>query len=503
MNTYLFFIVTLLSLSDISPWAQAAQIGIDLFGSIANGIAEAKLHNKQLKEENTELNKKIVTTQDNSKIQNDNLFQISNVKEEFAQKVDNYKNNHILTIDDMNQMVYDLYTNYITQSKIFIKKCLLLLKRGAPQKELKILIQISTVAIKSAFLEYIQYIRQYNFQLQNITQIMETNEKKESIFTTTNINNNLVDPLQDLNTFIEDFNNFIENNQAIINTLWNTRKLLLNNTIMTFNNRTKSILESLQNAEEKERSKDVGDEKDIFFDIGPTLDTMKPLLFTTFDQVKENTNILENNLYKTIFLFQINTDKLQSIINYINSNENETINITLFLKNLYKEFTEKKESISAKSKQYIQSIKQNDSYSSMLVNIKEYIEFCNNNISTIPTKKLESSIREYKKIIIENETNFNAITQKIMNSVIQIFHINQSITSLINNIKSIKNNIKQKNNLNTESKSEITITNNTSILNKKNISPNYQKNVHGSKKISLKKETQKINSKKGKKNGEK
>jgi hypothetical protein len=466
--------------SETKPWVQAAQFAVDIFGGIARGIAEAKLRNEELKRENASLVKKIVITEDNSKIQINNLFSISTIKEDFSQRVNDYKDNHIINLDDMNVVIANLYRSYISLNKQFVNKCKMLLKKGISMPYgglLQILIRISLVAMKSAFSEYISLLESYNFESQNLVQIMLTNNMKENIFQKISIKKSLIDPNADLKDFLNTFDAFLDKNDETIGNLLTTKKLLQDNIILTFNRQTKDILETLEKIEEGERLKEIAGTSG-FGDITNSLDLLKEKLFQTFDNVNESTNNLENFLFKMIFVFQVNTNKLQIIINFMNKLEDGTIIVEKdFIDSLKKDFIKNKDIIEKNKNLYIDEILKYQKPLQFFKNIATFFTQAQKDIKKIDTSLFQSIIREYKKLILEQELAYGKFVEKIKDQFSQLFYINQVIGDIedtIDLIRQEKETLKgdagqNKKNSGEDKNKDILIVNNVSIVDKQKI----------------------------------
>lgn len=432
--------ITLLFLETTNPWAQAAQIAVDIFGGVAKGIAEAKLKNQEIKKENTELYKRITVTGDNSRTQINNLFFVSNIKEDFSQRVNDYKDNHLINLDDMAVVIANLYRNYVLLSKQFIRKCLDFTKKGtnlSDEAGLQSLIRISVVAIKSAFLDYIALLESYNFESQNLVQIMLTNNLKENIFQKIEVKNNLIDPRANLYDFLNKFDYFLDENDVMIGNLLTSKKLLQDNIILTFNKQTKEILDTLQKIEEKERTKDVL--KESVVDITDSLDVLKDKLFVTFDNVNESTNNLENFLFKMIFIFQVSMKKLQIIVDAMDKFEDKKIfSEEDFLNYLKKEFLNNKKTIEINKGLYIDEILKYKNPLEFFKNINNFFVLVKKDISKFDNVVLRSVIRNYTKIIFEQELLYGKFVEKIKDQCSELFYMNEAIADIENTVQKIR-----------------------------------------------------------------
>lgn len=432
--------IALLFLETTNPWAQAAQIAVDIFGGVAKGIAEAKLKNQEIKKENTELYKKITVTGDNSRTQVNNLFLVSNIKEDFSQRVNDYKDNHLINLDDMAVVIANLYRNYVLLSKQFIRKCLDFTKKGinlSDEAGLESLIRISVVAIKSAFLDYIALLESYNFESQNLVQIMLTNNLKENIFQKIEVKNNLIDPRVNLYDFLNKFDYFLDNNDVRVGNLLTSKKLLQDNIILTFNKQTKEILDTLQKIEEKERTKDIL--KESVFDITDSLDVLKDKLFVTFDNVNESTNNLENFLFKMIFIFQVSMKKLQIIVDAMDKFEDKKIfSEEDFLNYVKKEFLNNKKTIEKNKGLYIDEILKYKNPLEFFKNINNFFVLVKKDISKFDNVVFRSVIRNYTKIIFEQELLYGKFVEKIKDQCSELFYMNEAIADIENTVQKIR-----------------------------------------------------------------
>lgn len=463
---FLCLYIALFFLERTNPWAQAAQFAVDIFGGVAKGIAEAKLKNQEIKRENIELYKKITVTGDNSRTQINNLFLVSSIKEDFSQRVNDYKDNHLINLDDMAVVIANLYRNYVLLSKQFMRKCLNYTKKGinlSDKAGLQSLIRISVVAIKSAFLDYSALLESYNFESQNLVQIMLTNNLKENIFQKIEVKNNLIDPRVDLYDFLNQFDYFLDKNDQIVGNLLTNKKLLQDNIILTFNKQTKEILETLQKIEEKERTKDIL--KESVVDMTDSLDVLKDKLFVTFDNVDESTNNLENFLFKMIFIFQVSMKKLQIIVDVMDKFEDKKIfSEEDFLNYLKKEFLNNKGTIERNKGLYIDEILKYKNPLEFFKNINNFLALVKKDIGKFDNAVFRSVIRNYTKIIFEQELLYGKFVEKIKDQCSELFYMNEAIADIENTVEKIRQEKKE----DVDDK-QILILNNISILNKDKI----------------------------------
>lgn len=438
-NIVLFFNVLFIFI-EIKPWAQAAQIAVDIIGGVTRSIAEAKLKNQEIKRENIELYKSITKSGHNARAQVNNLFVVSNIKEDFSQRVNDYKDNHLLNLDDMAVVISNLYRNYTLLSKQFVRKCIDLTKREknvSRNTSIDGLIRISVVGIQSAFLDYISLLESYNFESQNLIQIMLTNNLKQNIFQKIEVKNNLIDPRTNLDHFLDKFDSFLDKHDGTIGNLLTNKKLLQDSIILTFNKQTKEILDSLQKIEEKERTKDVL--KESISDMTDALDVLKDKLFVTFDNVDESTNNLENFLFKMIFIFQVSMNKLQIIVNAMDKFEDKkSFSESDFLTYLKKEFLKNKEMIEKNKTIYIDEILKYKNPLEFFKKIHHFFLLAKQDIRKFDNASFRSIIRNYTKIIFEQELLYGKFVEKIKDQFSELFYMNGAIEDIEKTIEKIK-----------------------------------------------------------------
>ena len=148
-----------------------------LFGSIA-AAAKAKAEVQELtkgyKEEIINTQKAMTNIIEKEKAKTNNLLIISSIKNYLIQKIESNKNENGLVIDPLTKIIYTSYKKFYS----IIKELKIKYKKLSSNKDKNsTLIKLAILVINSTFTEYISLLKQYNYQIQNVNQKIQTNNK--------------------------------------------------------------------------------------------------------------------------------------------------------------------------------------------------------------------------------------------------------------------------------------------------------------------------------------
>jgi len=421
----------------------AADFGVQVFTESIRKMAEVKMQTEGYKQEVIETHKAISSLLEKELSKIRNLRIISSIKDSLVQKIELNKNKNVLVMDSLTNVLYTSYKNLLAIIRQFINKYNEFVSKN---KNKNMLLKIGILIVKSSLNEYIELLKKYNYQLQNVSQKIQTDNQFNSVYVDVLENEKFIDPLIENELEIKRLDSFLIDIDGKSDLLIRSRDLLSNNNSLLFNKISNQTLEIINKLEKSESEKDINDASQVFYDLEEQLSLFKSKLFNSFGQFEDSQLEAESYLYKNIALLDINYNKMKKIILYLNNSiENSNYSINDFIKSLYKEVLDTKNVIKKSKKGYIESLKKNNlGFDELMNSLKALLSFLAKNTQKIKYSVLSKFLNSanidifnyYNQIIIKNKI--------IVNDVIYFGYINNYLIDLkddsIKLQKDIKNN---------------------------------------------------------------
>jgi hypothetical protein len=438
------FFLSLIFFKITTPFQVVLDLGIQLFASGIAAKAEVKKRTEGYKHEIIQGLNEITNIIDREAIKIKNLQGISLIKNELIRRIQLNKNKTDLITSPLIDVIYTSYKNYLQIIKQLIEKHKLLGEK-TKDSNIQIFLHIAIYSLQVTFNEYINFLKQYNYKLQDINQKIQTNNEFIGIYANNNENKKFIDKEIDITTFFINVYELISNNDKEIDGLIKTRSLLSSNNFTSFNLITKNIIDLIDNLENKESKKDISSQSEKFYDYENYLEKFKIELFSAFDQFDVSLGESQSFLYKMISLLDINSNKIKRIIELINNVlGDKNYSIKNFFKELYENFSKLKKEIKINQSQYLNIIKTRDEdFLKLFSELKNYLAFINNNINTILFDNIYEVLRKIRKNMYEYYNLFAIKRETLDNDLMQIGHINSYILDLYNKIEILNSKIKK------------------------------------------------------------
>lgn len=381
----------------IFSMAEVAQFGIQLFTSSMQKIAEVKEQTEAYKTEIIKGLKVLTNLADKERAKTNNLEIISSIKNTLVKKMQLHKDENVTVFGVLTKKIYTSYKKFITLMKQFQ------IKYGqlSSQHKNSMLMKVAIFIIKSTLSEYLALLSQYNYQLQNVSQKIQTKNQFNSVYTEISENIKFVDPLIDIELSMKSLYQLVSNIDSQSDSLMRFRDLLLSNNALLFNTITNQILDIIDNAHKNESNKNINDPSQIFYNLSDQLSLFENKLFDSINEFEDSQTEAEYSLYKTIALLEINYNKIKKVILYMdNVINNKNYIIADFVKDLYKESLEINKTVKKSKNNYIASASKNNiEFNNLLKTLKDSLFFLMQNINSLQFLSLNQFFNDLNNII--------------------------------------------------------------------------------------------------------
>jgi hypothetical protein len=428
----------------IHGMAQLVQLGVQLVAVSAQQAAAVKMQTEGYKQELINTQKAITDLVEREKTKTNNLIKISNIKNELVKNIEINKNESQLIIDALYKIIYTSYKNFINLSKKFKEKYNKFLVQQTSSSN--ILFKVGLTAIQEVLYQYIFFLKEYNYQLQNVSQKIEFNGQFNSVYVEMPENEKFIDPAISNNELIKNLDSFLSNTDEKGDTLLRSRDLLSNNNVILFNTISNKILDTINNLENNESNKDIDNMNQVFYDLGDQLSIFKDKLFIALNEFSLSQSEAKSILYKTIALLDINYNKIKNIILYIdNSIESKNYTINDFVKELYKNVLNNKKVIKNSKEIYLNSLSKNNNGLKDLVKLfNDFLVFMKTNIEKINFSMLNEFLNRAKSVIASYQNSILIKNKEIESGVLFLSYLDNFLIELKDNATKFQSNLKDK-----------------------------------------------------------
>jgi hypothetical protein len=452
--------------------SEVLQFGVQLFASSFAKAAEVKMRTEGYKQEVINTQKAITQLLEKEKAKIKNLAIISEIKNDLIKQIEINNNENQLVVDALYKVINTIYKQFIALSREFKEKYN---KLPLEQKERsRPLLQIGLFSIKEVLYGYLSFLKQYNYQLQNVSQKIQSKGQFNSIYVDMPEDKKFIDPLFDADDLIANFDVLLVSIDEQSDTLIRSRDLLVNNNIIFFNNISSEILTIINNASNRESSKDVNNLDEVFYDLSDSLSSFKDRLFRALVDFADSRSEAKSTLYKLKALLDINHNKIQNIIKYMNNAiEDKSYTINSFIKDLYNNLLENKNTIVKSKDSYFESLsKTNIGFNKLADSLKNFYLFMEKNIQNLDDAVLNEFLNRAKSVITNYKNGVLVKNKEIEDAILFLSYLDGFSINLKADIKKFQSGIQSKSSQNNKVQFNISPENN--IYDKK-----YSKNKQG------------------------
>lgn len=445
--------------------AQVAQLGVEVFAASMQKMAAVKMQTEGYKQELINTQKAITDIVEKEKAKTNNLILISSIKDYLIQQIELNKNENGLIVDSLIKIVYTSYKNFFGIIKQLKNKYNQLTIKD---KNNSMLIKVAILIIYRTFNEYISLLKQYNYQLQNVSQKIQTNNQFNSVYVDVSENVQFVDPLVDVDNSIKNLDSFLFDIDNQSDVLIRSRDLLSNNNLVLFSDISSRILDTINRAENNESNKDVNDSSQVFYNLADQLGMFKEKLLEALSQFQNSQSEASSYLYKTIALLDINYNKIKKVILYLNNSiENTSYTVNDFIKDLYRDLLDFKQVVKKSKNKYLHTLEKNNIGFVDLVNkLKDFMSFLINNSQKLNYASLSQFLNSANSGIFTYHNEVRIKNKMINDQLIYFGYIDNYLVDLKEGIAAFQINIQNKSVNKDENIVEFNIQPNVTIFDK-------------------------------------
>lgn len=433
---FLFFLIYyfIFNYNIIFAMSEVLQLGVQLFSSAVGKAAEVRMRTEGYKEELINTQKAITKLIEKEKAKIKNLAIISEIKNDLIKQIEINNNENQLVIDSLYKLINTVYKNFIALSREFKEKY----NKLAPgeKERSKVLLQIGLFSIKEALYGYLSFLKQYNYQLQNVSQKIQSKGQFNSLYVQMPEDKKFIDPVFDSDDLIANFDLLLAGVDGQSDTLLRSRDLLVNNNLVFFNSISGEILTIINNAAQRESSKDVNNLEEVFYDLSESLSNFKDKLFRALVDFADSRSEAKSILYKLKALLDINYNKIKNIINYMNNTiEDKNYTLNNFIKDLYNNLLENKKIIVASKDSYFESVsKTNIGFNKLAEVLRNFYLFMEKNTQNLGYVLLNEFLNRAKSVIANYKNAVLVKNKEIEDAILFLSYLDSFSINLKANI---------------------------------------------------------------------
>jgi len=418
----------------IFAMSEVLQFGVQLFTSAVEKAAEVKMRTEGYKEELINTQKAITKLIEKEQVKTKNLAIISEIKNDLIKQIEINNNENQLVVDSLYKIINTVYKNFISLSREFKEKYNKL--SVAEKDRSKFLLQVGLFSIKEALYGYLSFLKEHNYQLQNVSQKIQSKGNLNSLYVQMPEDKKFIDPVFDSDDVIANFDLLFSAIDRESDTLMRSRDLLVNNNLVFFNNISSEILTIINNTANKEAIKDINNLKDVFYDLSGSLNIFKDRLFKALVDFADSRSEAKSTLYKLKALLDINHDKIKNIIKYMNNiiqDKNYILND--FIKDLYSNLLDNKKIIVERKDNYFESLsKANTGINKLADLLKNFYLFMKENTQKLDYILLNEFLNRASSVVGNYKNAVFVRNQEIEDSILFLSYLDSFSINLKSDI---------------------------------------------------------------------